>query len=387
MSSEHESDNFAEPKLEDGRSWPVWYGRLQYECMIRDIWELVDPAAPDAPHISKSKPAEPPSADSLISQLNQARGLAGGRLTRASSATAESGSSASASSSLSQPATFADIQQELAIRQKAYVLALATWSSNHKEYQYIFAWVTRTVKNTLLEPHINSLVASNTLSIQALIRLLKTRLAPSIEVTKERVREEYRRVLNRARHGKISPQTWLDSWTIAVSRARDYNLTDVEGFLAIKDFLDAVSALQPSWSAQQLLNLHTAQALGQPFLLLDELSKVFANFIQIDFGNDPHGRAFATFPGASSSSSSSRSSRGNLCPCRADKHPWKYSDCGLLELALTGHTDRSLDPEPSKEDLQAIRIRYKDAKKYHQARAETKHWNATAANHGKSIVS
>ena len=55
------------------------------------------------------------------------------------------------------------------------------------------------------------------------------------------MREEYRRVLASARSGSVNPQRWYEDWNKALSRARTYKIPEVEGFLAIKDFLDAIS--------------------------------------------------------------------------------------------------------------------------------------------------
>jgi hypothetical protein len=58
----------------------------------------------------------------------------------------------------------------------------------------------------------------------------------------DRVRQEYCRVLKSAKHGLVSPQRFYEEWYKALSKARIYRLSEIEGFLAVKDFLNSISA-------------------------------------------------------------------------------------------------------------------------------------------------
>ena len=54
--------------------------------------------------------------------------------------------------------------------------------------------------------------------------------------------EEYKKVLETSRGGSINPQVWINDWFQALARAQTYRVAEVEGFLAIKDFLQVVAA-------------------------------------------------------------------------------------------------------------------------------------------------
>ena len=52
--------------------------------------------------------------------------------------------------------------------------------------------------------------------------------------------------------------------------------------------------------------------------------------------------------------------RGYICPCKptpGERHPWRPTDCGLLEFAIRGSTSRLLSATPTAIELEAIRER------------------------------
>ena len=56
--------------LRDRRSWPAWFLQLQFDSTFRNIWQYVNPTAPDAPHLIAVEPADPPTIEELIASLN-----------------------------------------------------------------------------------------------------------------------------------------------------------------------------------------------------------------------------------------------------------------------------------------------------------------------------
>ena len=124
----------------------------------------------------------------------------------------------------------------------------------------------------------------------------------------------------------------------------------------------------PIWGAQQLALVIEANALGEPVHTLEQYGRIFEALIQ---QNERSSLAiFASLAGRSDS-------QGHSCPCketRAEKHPWKPVDCSVLELATTGSCTRKLDPQPTDEQLKAIRERL--AKGYDKLRGqlEKKGW-------------
>ena len=139
------------------------------------------------------------------------------------------------------PAKFDDVKEEHVARLKSYSIQQASWVQRSTRYQHIWNWVRASVDEDLLRPHLETLVREDGVSLQNVVRRLQAQFAPSDDISADRARQEYRRVLDTGKHGSISPQRWYEDWYKALSRARTYRLPEIEGFLAVKDFLDTVS--------------------------------------------------------------------------------------------------------------------------------------------------
>ena len=79
------------------------------------------------------------------------------------------------------------------------------WAQQAARYQYIWDWVSRTVDQALLAPHLKMLVSTNKVSLQNVVRALKAQLSPTTKNSADLAREEYRQVLDQARQGRIGP--------------------------------------------------------------------------------------------------------------------------------------------------------------------------------------
>ena len=60
-------------RLTDRRSFPNWYAELKINSTFCNVWHLVDPDAPNAPHLLSAEPPEPLTIDQMIEQLNVER--------------------------------------------------------------------------------------------------------------------------------------------------------------------------------------------------------------------------------------------------------------------------------------------------------------------------
>jgi len=255
-----------------------------------------------------------------------------------------------------RPAKFDDIKEEYSFRLKEYAIKQANWSAQSSRYQNIWDWVRCTVEPALLAPHLELLVSQGQLSLQNVVRALRDKFQPSEDNTRDQVREDYRRILERGKSSSINPIVWINDWYQALARAQTYQVAEVEGFLAIKDFLQTVSARLPTWGTQQLAAAIEANALGEPVRTLEQYGKIFEALVQQGNARSP---IYATLAGRSSSPSSS-DSPGYSCPCketRAEKHPWPPIECSILELATNSSCTKKPDPYPTEEELQAVRDR------------------------------
>src|SRR5215469_12204983 len=231
MSATTTTPESSEAFLRDRQSWPAWFLQLQFDSTFRNVWQYVDPSAPDAPHLIAIEPEEPSTIEQLIAKLDKERS----EPTRAWEADERPEAEKGRRPRAPTPAKFDDVKEEYSLRQKAYALQQTSWAQRSARYQQVWNWVKTSVDEELLRPHLEELVRENKVSLQNVVRKLQAQFAPSDDVTADRVREEYRRVLAIARSGSVNPQRWYEDWNKALGRARTYKIPEIEGFLAIKD--------------------------------------------------------------------------------------------------------------------------------------------------------
>ncbi|PMD12775.1 hypothetical protein NA56DRAFT_712717 [Hyaloscypha hepaticicola] len=221
-----------------------------------------------------------------------------------------------------------------------YTVKQASWSTQSSRYQNIWDWVYRTVEPAILAPYLELLVSQERLSLQNVIRALRNKFQPSEDNTREQVRKDYKRILYYNKIGSINPKVWINNWYQVLARAQTYYIPEVEGFLAIKDFLQAFTLVVE------------ANALGEPVRILEQYGKIFEALIQETVRT--RNVIFVTLGGRSSSPS------GHYCPykeTRTERYSWTPSDCSILELAVKGKTAKTPDPLLTDKELKAIRER------------------------------
>jgi hypothetical protein len=158
----------------------------------------------------------------------------------------------------------------------------------------------------------------------------------------------------------VNPQRWYQDWNKALSRARTYRIPEIDGFLATKDFLEAISVrLAPTWGSQQLADVIVAKELGEPVRTLDQFGRAFESLLQqATFQRHNSSGVFATLGGRQDRGRPA----GHNCPCkesRDERHSWRPADCIILEMAVRGTSERSLSSPPSLQELEATRTRLK----------------------------
>lgn len=332
--------------LHDRRSWPTWYLQLQFHCMLRGIWEQVDPEKPDQPSVLTSLP-EHATLESLLekkkidSQTEYLRSLSNWQ-------------KLDSSTRGTMPTEPTEPDAEAA--QKELNEQLKSWSENSAvttifagRHQQVWNWVNRTVDSSLLASAQVKIVSQGTATLQAVIRALKTHLAPSHSSAQTTAAEEYRATLAKARSGGIDPLKWHALWHRAFLRAQAYDLSDVNGVLAAKDFLNAVGQrMAPDWASRALQDLIRDDELGRTTLTLEELG---AWFIAVGHeGSNRSARGPAMFTTLEENpATTQRAGRGRTrtlyeCPCRSNerqKHVWRPTDCVVLEQATKGSSDHA----------------------------------------------
>ncbi len=350
MSTTTQSNEHSEAYLRDRQSWPAWFLQLQFDSTFRNVWQYVDPSAPDAPHLIAVEPEDPPTIDELINRLNNERA----EPTRAQDTDERPEEEKGRRPRAPVPAKFDDVKEEHVARLKSYSIQQASWVQRSTRYQHIQNWVRASVDEDLLRPHLETLVREDGVSLQNVVRRLQAQFAPSDDISADRARQEYRRVLDTRKHRSISPQRQYEDWYKALSRARTYRLLEIEGFLAVKDFLDTMSMkLAPVQGAQQLAKVIVTKELSEPVHTLDQFRRAFESLIQhASFSSNS--RVFVTLGGRSEA-------RGHICPCketRDERYPQKPTDYSILELAIRRASTRTMSSVLSDQELDAVRERF-----------------------------
>src|SRR5450755_552012 len=147
------------------------------------------------------------------------------------------------------PTTFEDIKEMHSALLKEFSVASTLWTTQSTRYQNVWTWVNATVDRSILSSAMTELVGNNKTSLQELVRALKRQFAPTDTSALTTAREEYRAILKQAELGSVNPARWYQDWHRAFLRARALRLADVEGTMATKDFLIAISLrIAPEWA-------------------------------------------------------------------------------------------------------------------------------------------
>lgn len=223
------------------------------------------------------------------------------------------------------------------MRVAEYRADTSVWSSRATRLQHLWTWVNATVDPALLAPAMMILVEQQKSTLQALIKALRTELAPTSVSTVNTVRAQYRAHLHKAKQGRMSPESWYQEWHLLYTKAKAYKLSEVEGQLATQDFLDALAPkLAPEWARMMHQMIIQSAVLGKDTLSLSEVARIYSALLQehqLRATNHNVG-IFATM-GNQATEPPKQGRNRRKCPCNRD-HPWPATDCRKVQSALTG---------------------------------------------------
>jgi hypothetical protein len=119
------------------------------------------------------------------------------------------------------------------------------------------------------------LLINNDTTLKGLIRKLKETLSPTREDAVEKARKDYRNHLTNA--GKAqNPRDWVLQWKTLYLTAKFYQVGEVEGSLAVTDFLVAVrKKVAPDWAHNLILSQNNKIVWGKERKILFEYGKAF----------------------------------------------------------------------------------------------------------------
>jgi hypothetical protein len=337
--------------LKSRSDWPYWYAQLELLCRDKAIWDQINPDGKTVKPIDKQEPAypdypvkEPFAPDPPVVAPTPADGSE-----ESDPEDSEDDLNDDPTPTATAAAPLTDAQYELAIRLhpdkiQRYKIATSQWNRTAAKLSNVRDWIIKTVHPDLMAPASIKLLNKRLTTPQALVRVLKDDLAPTNSNTMHLVRQQYRAHLEKARSGRMSPDKWFNEWQVLYGKAQAFRVPEIEGQLALIDFLDALSLrLAPEWARTMRQQITLQAALGKEEMSIDDLAKVFTFALQEQSIVGSKGKSsavFATFGGGSEETlkNKGRSENPNKksCPCRpAGTHSWEPIACRRLQTAVS----------------------------------------------------
>lgn len=345
------------PTLKARKDWPQWYLQLQVVARGKWVWEDINPDNPDVPDIVRNVPKYP----ELPAKPIEPKPLPIGSTTEQVQGFAKS--TEEYKQDLAVYESRLKDQQETVRRWKVQT---AEWTRKANGVIYIQEYMTKTISASLLQPVQIQLLDKNETGVQQQLRLLKRQLAPSEATLKNQIRVEYRSHLEKAKAGRMGADTWFNEWQLLYSRARAYGVPEIEGTIALTDFLDAITVkYAPEWARQMRIDVIKRASLNEPDLDLDDVATVFNAMLAEQTSLSGKGRSSSIFSIPTLNKESARNDQGSkpgtgrTCPCRpgSAKHKWDPISCRRLQTAVEGSAP-SIPIKLSKVDKKKILERY-----------------------------
>ncbi|KAK2035773.1 hypothetical protein LZ31DRAFT_451947, partial [Colletotrichum somersetense] len=185
--------------------------------------------------------------------------------------------------------------------------------------------------------------------------------APNDSTTLTSVREEYLAVLARA-NTNINPASWHADWQKCYLRGKQYGIPEVQGNLATKSFLRAVSnRLAPTWGKEALNRVVENETTNKENLSLSDYGAIFIALHHEETlmkGKGKVSGVYATLSDRSDGNFESHSPKMRECPCGvpATCHP---ADCPQVEMAVRG-VSRQTNLKQTQEESTKIREKLKE---------------------------
>ena len=326
-------------KLESSQDWPDWIRTLEYHATNRGIWNLIDPAAPDAanPHIKPSIP----TIHELVSERQEMATTIYNLSTALWEKTPEALRDAANKPNL-RTVTAEEVRDEHDRLVATAAARVTATIETTRAYQHIQNWVDRTVDKSFRALAMQHMIQNGGFTIQGFVRFLKERLEPSQTSLASLVRQEYRAVMEQVKSANVSKEQWMKDWEAAYRKAEGLSVTEIEGPLATKDWLRAIQArMAPVWASSKLAELVEQEVQGLPTKGVTYYARLISALIDEEKfstgGGKQLGGVFYTERGSPSSGAPEKPNQSSKkdCPC-GEKHPWPPANCYTLRLAVTG---------------------------------------------------
>jgi hypothetical protein len=123
------------------------------------------------------------------------------------------------------------------------------------------------------------LLISNDTTLKGLIRKLKKTFSPIREDAVEKARKDYRNYFTNAGRAQ-NLRDWVLQWKTLYLTAKSYQVKEVEGFLAVTDFLVAVrKKMAPDWAHNFIFFQNNKIIWGEKRKILFEYGEAFQRVV------------------------------------------------------------------------------------------------------------
>ncbi len=300
MTSQDEKEIPMGIRLKERSGYPDWLAQLRFYCKERGIWDGTDGINPNNPtpgstNYMLSAPKAPPTAlELMIEPVNIAYKLAVHEWEEKGSIPADK-PNYNAAIFQNKKRSAKEIRDEYEFSKDDYKLRQSDWIIKRIAYKEIGNWVQRSVDHSILRSLYIELGDNDDVSVQALVRALKDKMAPNDAATRLKITTDYKNILDEARKGHVKPHEWYNRWYSAMRMGEVYHIPEVIGPLAVRDFLTALSeGLAPSWAIGEIKELIKTEMDGLAIRLLDSYGRLFQ---QTEYEQSVQLKAYPKVPG------------------------------------------------------------------------------------------
>ena len=296
-------------KLNSPQRWSEWITLLESFAKIRRLWDKIDPSQPPQEDDHNLPPE--------VITVERAREIA-------------------PSYGASSTPTFEQLIAVVNAEKADFTNKRLIYVEREKNEQTIRTWIAQTVETSIYSLVTSELAAvKSDFSIRELLKGIKKQIAPSHSNMLQAARQFYKDTLQEAFQANTRPDTWYIKWLKAYHDGSHYKIPEIEGTMAIRDFLHAVGArMAPDWAQTietDLIRIERRDDTPQSVL---EYAAEFNAYMQTQSQHQRTKGAYATLNESSETRSRSPTSQKE-CPCGRD-HNWKPIDCYAVQNTCTG---------------------------------------------------
>ncbi|KAG6078719.1 hypothetical protein E4U15_004141 [Claviceps sp. LM218 group G6] len=237
----------------------------------------------------------------------------------------------------------------------------------------IYKWIADSVNPSLHQSTLAKIrkdTGKREVSLRKITKTLKESFSPGLMVITGEIL--YVKYLAEAKLANTHPDRWIEKWYAIYQKAVTYDVNEIQGPNAIRDFVQAVGAqFEPIWARGKLGKMveyndklpadFTLKATADEFIRYYKATKMLEPSVGIAV-KGVHA-TLGTRSDTEKGQKTSNKSKNNNCPC-GFSHDWKPEECRTLIYAITNKLIKK-KKIPTKEICDKIKLRYESQKWEH----------------------